>query len=294
MSSVLRGGRLSASRKDVVNFISSIEEDKRIAPATILVNQAHIIALAKARAISRVDALRLLRTLRSAEKHIPNRRGVEDIHVLVEEYVTKRAGSKVGGQLHLGKSRNDQVVTAVRIALRQDMLEISRALIALEGELLQLARKHTQSLFPGYTHLQPAQPITFAHYLLAIGDSLLRDNQRIAEAYRRVNKSPMGAAALAGTSVNLDRALVARLLGFEGIIENSLDAVGTRDFVLEVLGVCAITALDISRIAQDMIFYSSADAGLIDIPEVSNYLCRSCSHDLKRVGILLLGHDAAC
>lgn len=267
MSSILRGGRLSASRKDVVNFISSVEEDKRIARATILVNQAHVIALAKAKAISRVDALRLLRTLRDSEKRILFRRGVEDVHVLVEEYVTKRVGQKVGGQLHLGKSRNDQVVTAVRIALRQDMLEISNVLIALERELLQLAKKHTQSLFPGYTHLQPAQPITFAHYLLAIGDSLLRDNQRIAEAYRRVNTSPMGAAALAGTSVNLDRALVARLLGFEGIIENSLDAVGTRDFVLEVLSVCAITALDISRIAQDMIFYSSADVGLIDIPD---------------------------
>jgi argininosuccinate lyase len=215
MSSILRGGRLSTSRKDVVNFISSVEEDKRIAPATILVNQAHVIALAKAKAVSHLDALRLLRALRSAEKRIPFRKGVEDVHVLVEEYVTQRVGPKVGGQLHLGKSRNDQVVTAVRIVLREEMLEISDALLALESELVKLARKHTQSLFPGYTHLQPAQPITFAHYLLAIGDSLLRDNQRMAEAYRRVNKSPMGAAALAGTSVNLDRALVARLLGFE-------------------------------------------------------------------------------
>jgi argininosuccinate lyase len=267
MSSILRGGRLAVSRKDVVDFISSVEEDKRIANATVLVNQAHVIALAKAKAVSHADARQLLKALREAEKRIQFRSGVEDVHVLVEEYVTKRAGPKIGGQLHLGKSRNDQVVTALRIALRQDMFEISNELIALERELLQLAKKHVQSLFPGYTHLQPAQPITFAHYLLAIGDSLLRDNERIAEAYRRVNLSPMGAAALAGTSVNLDRAFVAQLLGFDGILENSLDAVGTRDFVLEVLGVCAITALDISRIAQDLIFYSSADVGLIDIPD---------------------------
>jgi argininosuccinate lyase len=267
MSSTLHGGRLKATRKDIVNFISSVEDDRRIAHATVLVNEAHVIALAKAKAINRNDAQRLLRILAKLEKRVPFRRGVEDLHVLIEEYVIKRAGPNVGGQLHLGKSRNDQVVSAIRIALRQDMLEISNLLILLERGLLQLARKHVKSLFPGYTHLQPAQPITFAHYLLAIGDSLLRDNQRIVEVYRRINTSPMGAAALAGTSVNLDRALVARLLGFEGIVENTLDAVGSRDFVMETLSVCAILALDISRMAQDLIFYSSADVGLIDIPD---------------------------
>jgi argininosuccinate lyase len=267
MSSILHGGRLAATRKDVVNFISSVEEDKRIAQATVLVNEAHVIALAKAKAISLGDARRLIAILREIEKYVPFRRGVEDVHVLIEEHVTKRAGRNVGGQLHLGKSRNDQVATAIRMALRHDMLEISNLLILLERELLQLARKHVRSLFPGYTHLQPAQPITFAHYLLAIGDSLLRDNQRVVEVYKRINTSPMGAAALAGTSVNLDRAFVARLLGFEGIIENTLDAVGSRDFVLEALSVCAITALDISRMVQDIIFYSSADVGLIDIPD---------------------------
>jgi argininosuccinate lyase len=147
------------------------------------------------------------------------------------------------------------------------MLDISKLLILLERTLLQLAGKHLKSLFPGYTHLQPAQPITFAHYLLATGDSILRDIERIVEVYRRINKSPMGAAALAGTSVNLDRDLVARLLGFQGIVENTLDAVGSRDFVLEALSVCSITALDMSRMAEDMIFYSSADVGLIEIPD---------------------------
>jgi argininosuccinate lyase len=267
MSSIFRGGRLAASRKDIIKFTSSIEDDKRIAHAAILVNEAHVIALAKANAISRGDAHRLLQILRSIEKHIPFREDAEDIHVVIEEYVTKRAGRKVGGQLHLGKSRNDQVATSIRIALRDDMLEISNLLSLLEHRLLQLARKHVKSLFPGYTHLQPAQPITFAHYLLANGDSIHRDTQRVLETYKRINASPMGAAALAGTSVNLDRAFVARLLGFQGILENTLDAVGSRDFVLEALSVCSITALDVGRIAQDLIFYSSADVALIEIPD---------------------------
>ena len=267
MPSIFSGGRLTASRKDVVNFTSSVEDDKRIAQATVLVNEAHVIALAKAKAIDRGDARRLFRILRTIERHVPHREGAEDVHVIIEEYVTKRAGRKIGEQLHLGKSRNDQVATAIRMVLRDDMLEISNLLILLEHRLLKLARKHVKSLFPGYTHLQPAQPLTFAHYLLATGDSILRDIQRIHEAYERINASPMGAAALAGTSVNLDRDFIARLLGFQGIIENTLDAVGSRDFVLEALNVCSITALDLGRMARDFIFYSSADVALIELPD---------------------------
>jgi argininosuccinate lyase len=123
------------------------------------------------------------------------------------------------------------------------------------------------TVFPGYTHLQPAQPITFAHYLEALADAFLRDSLRIDQTYQRVNKSPMGAAAIAGTSFNLNRDLVARFLGFEGLVENSLDAVGTRDFAVETLSVCSIIALDISRVAQDLIFYSSNDVDLIEIPD---------------------------
>jgi argininosuccinate lyase len=123
------------------------------------------------------------------------------------------------------------------------------------------------SVFPGYTHLQPAQPISFAHYLLAVGDSLLRDNQRILEAYRRVNLSPLGSGALAGSSFQLNRDSEAEFLGFNGLIDNTLDAIGGRDFALETLSVFSITALDLSRVAQDIIFYSSADVGILAIPD---------------------------
>jgi argininosuccinate lyase len=169
--------------------------------------------------------------------------------------------------MHLGKSRNDQVVTAIRITLREEMLQVAQLLIDLENALLRFASKHTRTVFPGYTHLQPAQPISFAHYLVALGDAFLRDVQRVLQAYDRINKSPMGAAALAGTSFNLNRHLVASLLGFSGLVENSLDAVGSRDFAAETLGVCAITALDVTRFVQDLIFYSAADVGLISIPD---------------------------
>ena len=267
MSSILRGGRLAATRKEAVNFISSLHDDKRISHATVLVNEAHVIALTKAKAISKSDARKLLRALRRLEDGVPLREGVEDIHVLIEEYVTKQVGRDVGGRLHLAKSRNDQVVTAVRMVLRDELLEVSNQLLSLENMLLRLASKHLESVFPGYTHLQPAQPISFAHYLLAVGDSFLRDNQRLLEAYRRVNTSPMGAGALAGSSFNLDRAWEAELLGFEGFIDNTLDAVGSRDFAIEALNVFSITALDLSRVAQDIIFYSSADVGLLDIPD---------------------------
>jgi len=267
MSSILRGGRLRATRRDVVEFISSVQDDKRIAHATVIVNEAHVLALAKAKAISRKDAHCLLRALRRLERRLPVRKGAEDIHVLIEEYVTKQVGREVGGQLHLGKSRNDQVVTAIRMVLREEMLQVSDELLHLERQLLSLARRHVRSVFPGYTHIQPAQPISFAHYLIAICDAFLRDNERLLETYRRVNRSPMGAGALAGSSFNINRRLEAKLLGFDGLVENTLDAVGSRDFALEALSVLSITALDVSRLAQDLIFYSSEDVGLLIIPD---------------------------
>jgi argininosuccinate lyase len=267
MSWILRGGRLKGTRKDVVNFISSIQDDQRIANSTVLVNEAHVIALAKARAVSRSDARRILRALRELEKRKITAHGVEDIHVLIEEHVTKRTRPEIGGQLHLGKSRNDQVATAIRMTLRDDLIALSNQLISFNLTLLRLASKHSKTIFPGYTHLQPAQPISFAHYLLSNVDAIIRDNQRILEALTRVNLSPMGAAALAGSSIGLDRTLVARLLGFDGVAENSLDAVESRDFALEVLSVLSLLALDVSRLVQDLIFYSSADVHLIIIPD---------------------------
>ncbi len=267
MSSVLKGGRLRRTRKDVVDFISSLESDKRIALSTVLVNEAHVIALARSGTIEKPKARRILKALRSLESYNFPERNAEDIHVVIEDTVTKRTGREVGGLLHLGKSRNDQVVTAIRMTLRSEIIELSGQILTLEFSILSLAKKHITTVFPGYTHLQPAQPISFAHYLLANCASLSRDVDRLTEAYGRVNRSPMGAAALAGTSIPLNRRLIARLLGFDELVDASLDAVGGRDFALEILGNCALLASDLSRIATDLIFYSSAEAALVSIPD---------------------------
>ena len=267
MSSLLKGGRVTATRSDVVNFISSLSADKRIALSTVLVNEAHVIALEKCGAIQKPYAHKILNALHALERRKIASQNVEDVHVAIEEFVNRRAGSEVGGLMHLGKSRNDQVVTAIRMTLRNEILELSQSLLQFELALIRLAKKHITSVFPGYTHLQPAQPISFAHYLLANCFASIRDSERLLEAYARINLSPMGAAAIAGTSVHLDRALVARLLGFDDIVEASLDAVGGRDFALEALAAAALIATDLSRISADILFYASAEAGLIEIPD---------------------------
>jgi argininosuccinate lyase len=267
VSSLLTGGRLSGSNSRLVDFTSSLESDARIARATVQVNEAHVLALRKIGVLSSVEAKKLLASLRKLEKRPLSRRGVEDIHLLIEEEVGRRVGDQVSGKLHTGKSRNDQVATAIRMVLREELLELVTTLLDMEASLLHVATRNTRSLFVGYTHLQPAQPVTFAHYILAQVGPLLRDVERLKESLHRVNLSPMGAAALAGSSFQLDRDLVARLLGFSGIVENSLDAVGSRDFVLEVLGVSSILASDLARICQDLIFYSSPDVGLIELPD---------------------------
>jgi argininosuccinate lyase len=265
LSSVLKGGRLIATDKEVVEFILSTEADRRIAQSTILANQAHVIALTRAKAIKQKDSKKLLHALRRLEKRMIYQRGLEDVHVLIEEYVTRECGSETGGLLHIGKSRNDQVTTAIRLTLRDELLSLSNQLLAFERSILQLATRHTKTVFPGYTHLQPAQPITFAHYLLALCDSLIRDEERVHEAFVRVNKSPMGGGALAGTTFNINRLLVAHLLGFRGLVENSLDAVQSRDFALDALSACSMTALDLSRCAQDLITFSPAN--LLEMPD---------------------------
>ncbi|HZD11948.1 MAG TPA: argininosuccinate lyase, partial [Candidatus Binatus sp.] len=245
----------------------SIDADHRIARETVLVNEVHVVVLARAKIITWVTARKLLRALASIEKKPPSRKGVEDVHVLIEEYVTKKTGPVVGGQLHTGKSRNDQVATAIRMRLRNDTLDVGAELLNLQSKLLSLASKHTESIFMSYTHQQPAQPISLGNYLLSIADALSRDFERVLEAYSRINRSPLGAGAIAGSSYNLDRAYAAELLGFDGLVENSIDAVGSRDFLLETLALVSLVATDLARFAQDLISYSSADIGLLELPD---------------------------
>ncbi len=267
MSELLRGGRLSASRKDIIEFTSSLTSDEKLLKHVVNINKAHIVMLIENGIISRNDGSKILGALLSLENKLSLRSNVEDIHMLVEEEVIKSVGLDVGGNLNLAKSRNDQVATAIRMALREDLLNVMEKTVNLQETVIQLAEKNIKTIVPGYTHLQPAQPTTLAHYLLAQFDILKRDLGRLMDAYRRVNLCPMGAGALATTSFPISRERVAELLGFDGLIENSIDAVSSRDFLLETLAALSIMAVDISRFVEDLIIWSSMEFRLIDLPD---------------------------
>lgn len=232
------------------------------------INQAHVLMLTRCGILDKRTCSALLRALRKVTTPVEiSETDVEDIHAYFEEEVTRQLGNDVAGNLHIAKSRNDQVATAIRMRLRRSLVDIINRLLTVQESILKLASKHVETIIPGYTHTHPAQPITFAHLLVAYSNALGRDAARLTETVPRVNLSPMGACALAGTSVPIDRSLVARLLGFDGIIENTVDAVTSRDFAIEFLGNLSTLSLDISRIAQDLILYTSPQIGLIELPD---------------------------
>lgn len=266
-SRLLRGGRLTSVRRDVVKFISSIESDRRLLTPVIKINEAHVIMLIEQKIIELSKGIMLLQALSELESKMKLKSSLEDVHVAVEEEVNKKVGQEIGGDLHIAKSRNDQVSTAIRIELRGNLLDLMISLIKLQEALTKLAEKHVRTVIPGYTHLHPAQPVTFAHYLLSYVDMLDRDLHRLEENYQRVNLCPMGAGALATSSFPLNRGRIAELLGFSEVLENSIDAVSSRDFVLETMADLTIIAVDVSRLVEDLILWSSPDFGIIELPE---------------------------
>jgi len=267
LSKLLRGGRIGAARKDVVEFTASIKSDQKLLEAVIKINEAHVAMLMEQEIINCQMGAKLLQALAELDPKMKLDPSIEDVHLAVEEEVNKKVGVETGGNLHIAKSRNDQVATAIRMALRTSLLELMNLVIKLQGSLIELAEKHTEMLFPSYTHLHPAQPVTFAHILLAYVDALQRSLKRLEETYPRVNLCPMGAGAIATTSFPINRNRTAELLGFSKVLENSIDAVGSRDFILETLANLTLLAIDISRIAEDLILWSSPDFGIIDLPE---------------------------
>jgi argininosuccinate lyase len=266
MSKILHGGRISSLRKDVAKFTSSIKDDVKLSKAVVDINKAHVIMLTEQKIIKQQDGAKLLEAL---TKHAGIKLDpfAEDVHMAVEEAVLKEVGWEVGGNLHIAKSRNDQVATAIRMELRKTLLSIMLSVLQMQESLLEMAEKHVKTVILAYTHLQPAQPVTFAHYLLSHFDALGRDWQRLQETYERVNLCPMGAAALATTSFPINRERVAELLGFGDIVENSIDAVGSRDFVLETTATLTLIAVNLSRFAEDLIVWSSPDFGVIELPD---------------------------
>ncbi|MEM2896309.1 MAG: argininosuccinate lyase [Candidatus Bathyarchaeia archaeon] len=268
MSEILAGGRITSTRKDVVKFISSIKSDERIKDSVILINQAHVIMLDEEKIMGHNEASKLIGALEEIKNKLKlDTPSVEDIHVLVEEEVAKKIGYEAAGNLHIAKSRNDQVSTAIRIELRKALTELMLSILGLQKSMLDLAKRHLNTLIIGYTHLQPAQPTTFSHYIISIIDSLMRDLERFYQLYNRMNQCPMGACALATTSFKINRERVAELLGFDRVLENSLDAVTSRDFVLEALSNLAIMAISLCRLVEDLILWSSYEFRLVEIPD---------------------------
>jgi argininosuccinate lyase len=266
MSKILHGGRLNSVREDVAHFTSSIKDDERLVGAVVSINKAHVVMLLEQKIISHADGVKLLAALaKLGELKLDD--SMEDVHMAVEEIVLKDAGADAGGNLHIGKSRNDQVATAIRMTLRNELLTLMRAVSHVQDHLVEVAEEHLNTVILEYTHLQPAQPVTFAHYLLSYFDALERDMQRLRSAYTRVNLSPLGAGALATTSFPINRDRTAELLGFNGLIENSLDAVGSRDFIAETVADLTFIAITLSRLAEDFIIWSSPDFAVIELPD---------------------------
>jgi len=266
-SRLLRGGRLTSVRKDVVKFTSSIKSDRMLLKAVIKINVAHVAMLMEQKIIEWSDGIRLLQALSKLESTMKLKSSLEDVHVAIEEEVNKKVGPEIGGNLHIAKSRNDQVSTAIRMELRRNLLDVMISVIKLQEALTKLAEKHVRTVVPGYTHLHPAQPVTFAHFLLSYVDLLERDLQRLEETYQRVNLCSMGAGALATSSFSISRDRIAELLGFSEVLENSIDAVSSRDFILETMADLTIIAVDVSRLVEDLILWSSPNFGIIELPD---------------------------
>jgi argininosuccinate lyase len=252
-------------------FNASVDFDHRLAPADIAGSAAHARMLAAAGIISRDDLAAIERGLSQIGAEIARgefawSRAHEDVHLNIERRLTALIGD-AGKRLHTARSRNDQVATDLRLWLRGAIDALVVELVALRRAFLDLAEAHAATIMPGFTHLQVAQPVTFGHHLMAYDAMLARDMARFADCRRRVNLLPLGSAALAGSSFPIDRAAVARDLGFDGLCTNSLDAVSDRDFAIEFEGAAAIAMIHLSRFAEELVLWSNPRFGFVTLAD---------------------------
>jgi argininosuccinate lyase len=260
---VVRGERFSGG--PARGFLSSLAADRRIFAADLAVDRAHVVMLTEQAILDEETAGEILEALDEIEAagHDALPSG-EDVHAAIETAVIDRVG-EAGGRMHTARSRNDEVATCLRYRLREDLLDVLETTIEARAALLDAAEEHVDVVMPGFTHLQPAQPITVGFWLASYGQALARDTERLLSAYDRVNRSPLGAAAFAGTTFDIDRERTAELLGFETVIENAMDAASTRDFLLESAGACATLSITCSGLAEDGILF--ANRGFLDLAD---------------------------
>ncbi len=270
------GGRFKeTTHKGVEEFQASIGFDYRLYRYDIRGSIAHCNALAEAGIITSAEEKKIIKGLRAIEEEItralssgrmPFASDDEDIHMAIERRLIQKIG-EVGGKLHTGRSRNDQVALDLRLYLRDETRAVLSALHRLQQALVRLARKGGDAVMPGYTHLQRAQPILFSQWPLAYFQMLERDVQRLTQSLQRTDTLPLGSGALAGVNYPIDRSLVARSLGFQEISQNSLDAVSDRDFILEFLSASALVMMHLSRLSEEVILWSSQEFSFLDLPD---------------------------
>ncbi|MFT5449534.1 MAG: argininosuccinate lyase [Gammaproteobacteria bacterium] len=313
----LWGGRFQASTDQLVEaFSASVQYDKRLYLHDILGSIAHATMLAKVEVLTDAErdaitsGLQAIRTDIEADKFHWDP-ALEDVHMNIEAALTKRIG-EAGKKLHTGRSRNDQVATDVRLYLRDAIDDLCVRLTALMSAIIDLAEQETHTIMPGFTHLQTAQPVTFGHHLLAWQEMLSRDRERFADCRKRVNRMPLGAAALAGTSYPIDRELTAQLLGFDTPCSNSLDAVSDRDFMIEFTAACSLVMVHLSRMSEELVLWSSAQFSFVtlsdayctgssimpqkknpDVPELVRGKCGRVIGSLNALLVLMKGQPLA-
>ena len=262
--------RLGKDLDDItLSYVSSIKDDSDIAFYDIIGSEAHVIMLYENKLLSKIETKKILTALEELKGGNISQPDFEpeDIHELIESLVIKKTGIENGGKMHTARSRNDQVALDIRLKIRDDINILLQCLIETISTLLKTAQENTKTIMPLYTHLQQAQVGVFSHYLLSYADSLLRDLDRFMSLYGRVNQSPLGAGPVGGTSLPIDRDSTAKLLGFSSLVENSIDATSTRDFVAEYVANSAIMMTNLSRLSEDFIIWSSAEFSFIELSD---------------------------
>jgi len=271
-NSKLWGGRFSESTSSLMeSFSESVSFDRRLYRQDIAGSQAHARMLEKVGVLGAADAKAIVEGLDAIRVEIDEGRfewktELEDVHMNIESELTRRIG-EAGKRLHTGRSRNDQVATDVRLYVRESIDELLVVIDRLTLALLDLAEREADTVMPGFTHLQVAQPVTFGHHMLAWREQMLRDRTRLVDARRRVNVLPLGSAALAGTVYPIDRMFVAQQLGFDSVTENSLDAVSDRDFAIEFCACASLVMVHLSRWSEELILWSTPMFGFVNLPD---------------------------
>ena len=266
------GGRFAMSPSEVMERINaSVDYDKRFAAQDIAGSRAHVEMLGETGIVAKSDVRAILKGLTAIEKEVAAGEfawapQLEDVHMNIESRLAEIVGP-AAGRLHTARSRNDQVATDFRLYIRDRIDAFDAALKDLQTTLATKAETHADVVMPGFTHLQPAQPVTFGHHLLAYVEMFARDRGRLADARKRLNQCPLGSAALAGTSFPIDRKMTAQGLGFDGPTANSLDSVSDRDFVLETLSALAISAMHLSRFSEEIVIWMTPQFGFITLTD---------------------------